>query len=59
MINIKKLLEKVALGFGVSIFLVCYGCYMVCYDLKTWRFWHSAKCVTTVCKDGKWVNIES
>jgi hypothetical protein len=37
-VKLSKFANKLALGIALAIWLPCFGCYMLCYELWTWRF---------------------
>ena len=50
----EKMIHKSAFGCAEVMFTLCLGIYMIYYELRMWRFWYSAKCVTLTCKEGVW-----
>ena len=52
-----KILSKLVLGLSLVVWLPILGCYMLCYEIKTWSFWYNVRCYTY--KDGEWSYMEN
>jgi hypothetical protein len=42
----ESLKQKILLCLGLIFFVPFLLCYLIIYDLKTWKFWHNTKYIT-------------